>query len=202
MVWRQGHRQKNRKRSWRLQSMRNNSGRVAGWDTAREARLRWLGHVWSRDVGYLGRRIPKMKLPRKRKSKRLKISFMDRVRDGHAGCWCEEDAESRKRWKWMIQIDSLYCYNSFSHSVADSKALINIWIQKQKYTRHWATCKYTHKHKYHQTIYICNTFRRAGSIQGYWGRLLSVGMADRCWRYLNHPEKCENLCNQVNPLVV
>jgi hypothetical protein len=45
-----------------------------GWfgDKAREARLRWIGHVWRREDGYIARRMLKMELPGKRKRGRPK----------------------------------------------------------------------------------------------------------------------------------
>ncbi|KAF7659926.1 hypothetical protein LDENG_00291170 [Lucifuga dentata] len=36
-------------------------------DKAREARLRWFGHVQRRDAGYIWRRMLKMELPGKRR---------------------------------------------------------------------------------------------------------------------------------------
>ncbi|KAF7647393.1 hypothetical protein LDENG_00173020 [Lucifuga dentata] len=55
-------------------------------DKAREARLRWFGHVQRRDAGYIGRML-KMELPGKRKRGWPKRRFIDVVR-GHAGGWC------------------------------------------------------------------------------------------------------------------
>lgn len=48
---------------------------------AREARSRWLRHVWRRDAGYIARRVLKMELPGKKKRKRPKRRFMDVVRE-------------------------------------------------------------------------------------------------------------------------
>ena len=49
-------------------------------EKAREARLRWFGHVRRRDSGYIGRRLPEMELPGRRRRGRPKRRFMDAVR--------------------------------------------------------------------------------------------------------------------------
>ena len=60
----------------------------------REARLRWFGHVWRKDDGYIGRRMLRMELPGKRKRGRSKMRFMDVVREDMAVVeMMEEDAE-------------------------------------------------------------------------------------------------------------
>ena len=68
-------------------------------DKAREARLRWFGHVQRRDAGYIGRKMLKMELPNKCKRERPKRKFMDTVReDMQVVGMTEEDTEDRKRW--------------------------------------------------------------------------------------------------------
>lgn len=49
------------------------------WDKAREARLRWFGHV-RRDKEYVGRRMLDKGLPGRRKRGRPKRRFMDAVK--------------------------------------------------------------------------------------------------------------------------
>lgn len=44
-------------------------------------RLRWIGHVQIRDVGYIGRRMLNMELSVKRKKGMPKRMFMDMVRE-------------------------------------------------------------------------------------------------------------------------
>lgn len=73
-------------------------------EKAREARLRWFGHVWRSDAEYIGKRMLKMELPGKRKRGRPKRRFMDAVReDMQVVGTIEEDAEERIRWKRMIR---------------------------------------------------------------------------------------------------
>ena len=49
---------------------------------AREARLRWYGHVKRREDAYVGRRVLEMELPEERKVGRPKRRFMDAVLEG------------------------------------------------------------------------------------------------------------------------
>ena len=46
-------------------------------DKAREARLRWFGHVQRRDSGDIGRRMLEMELPGRRPRGRPERRFMD-----------------------------------------------------------------------------------------------------------------------------
>ena len=46
-----------------------------------EARLGWYGHVRRKDDAYIGRRMLRMELPRKRKCGWPKRRFMDAVRE-------------------------------------------------------------------------------------------------------------------------
>ena len=48
---------------------------------AREARLRWIGHVWRRDEDYIGKRLLRMEVPGKRRKVRPKRRYMDVVRE-------------------------------------------------------------------------------------------------------------------------
>ena len=57
-------------------------GRVG--EKTREARLRWFGHVRRSDDGYIGRSLPRMELPGKRKQRRPKSMFTDAVREDMA----------------------------------------------------------------------------------------------------------------------
>ncbi|KAJ8375265.1 hypothetical protein SKAU_G00058450 [Synaphobranchus kaupii] len=70
----------------------------------REARLRWFGHVWRREVGYIGRRMLDMELPGKRRRGRPKRRFMDTVKeDMQAVGVTEDEAQDKNRWKQMIR---------------------------------------------------------------------------------------------------
>ena len=70
----------------------------------REDRLRWYGHVMSRDQEYLGRKIMKMELPGKRKRGRPKRRFLDVVKEDMEEVGAKEtDVEGRKIWRMMIQ---------------------------------------------------------------------------------------------------
>ena len=51
------------------------TGRLGG--KAREARLRWFGHVQRRDSGHIGRRMLEMELPGRRQRGRPKRRYMD-----------------------------------------------------------------------------------------------------------------------------
>ena len=53
-------------------------------EKTREARLRWFGHVRRKDDGYIGRRMPRLELPGRRKRGRHKRRFMDAVREDTA----------------------------------------------------------------------------------------------------------------------
>ena len=68
----------------------------------RKARLRWFGHV--HNDGYIGRRMPRMELPGKRKRGRPKRRFMDAVREDMAEVEVtEEDADDRTKWRRKIR---------------------------------------------------------------------------------------------------
>ena len=72
-------------------------------EKTREARLRWYGHVLRKDDGYIGRRMLRMELPRKRKRGRPKRRFMDVVKEDIAEVEVtEEDTEDRSTWRWKI----------------------------------------------------------------------------------------------------
>ena len=66
-------------------------------EKTREARLRWYGHVWRKDDGYIGRR----EFPGKRKRGRPKVRFMDVVKEDMAEVEVtKEDIEYRNNWRW------------------------------------------------------------------------------------------------------
>ena len=69
----------------------------------REDRLRWYGHVMSRDQEYVGRKMMEMELPGKRRG-RPKRRFLDVVKEdmGEVGAK-ETDVEDRKMWRMMIR---------------------------------------------------------------------------------------------------
>ena len=50
-------------------------------EKTREARLRWYGHLWRKDDGYIGRRMLRMELLGNRKRGRPKRRFMDVVKE-------------------------------------------------------------------------------------------------------------------------
>ncbi|KAI5105228.1 hypothetical protein C0J45_4900, partial [Silurus meridionalis] len=69
----------------------------------REARLRWFGYVQRRDMGYIGRRMLRMKPPGRSKRERPRRRFMDVVReDMQVVGLKEEDVEDRVVWRRMI----------------------------------------------------------------------------------------------------
>ena len=69
-------------------------------EKTREARLRWYGHVLRKDDGYIGRRMPRMELPGKRKWGKPKRRFMDVVKEDMAEVQVtEEDTEDRNNWR-------------------------------------------------------------------------------------------------------
>ena len=74
-------------------------------EKVREARLSSFGHVPRKDGGYnLGRRMPTMEPPGKRKRGRPKRRFVDAVReDTTAVDVTEEDAEERADWRRRIR---------------------------------------------------------------------------------------------------
>ena len=73
-------------------------------EKAREARLRWYGHVRRKYDEYIGRRVLRMELPGKRKRGRPKRMFMDVVKEDMAEVEVtEEDAEDRSNWRWKIR---------------------------------------------------------------------------------------------------
>lgn len=73
-------------------------------EKAREARLRWFGHVQRRDSPYIGRRMLEMELPGRRQRGRPKRRFMDTVREDMQIVGVRvEDAENRERWKSMTR---------------------------------------------------------------------------------------------------
>ena len=93
----------------RMDKIRNEYIRGAaqvGWfgEKTREARLRWYGHVRRKDDWYIGRRMLRMELPRKRKRGRPKRRFMDVVKEDMTEVEVtEEDAEDRSNWRWKIR---------------------------------------------------------------------------------------------------
>ena len=76
---------------------------------AREARLRWFGHVQRRDSGYIGRRMLEMELPGRRQRGRPKRRFMDAVKED---MWLVgfrvEDTKNRSKWKAVIWCGNPY----------------------------------------------------------------------------------------------
>ena len=73
-------------------------------DKAREARLRWYGHVQRRNEGYIGKRMLEMGIPGRRRRGRPKRRFMDAVReDMRVVGATEEDAEDRTVWRRLIR---------------------------------------------------------------------------------------------------
>ena len=71
----------------------------------REGRLRWHGHVMSRDQGYIGRKMMEMELPGKSKRGRPKRKFLDVVKEldmGEVGAK-ETDIENRTVCRKMIR---------------------------------------------------------------------------------------------------
>ena len=74
----------------------------------REGRLRWYGHVTKRDQKYVGRKMMEMELPGKRKRRRPKRSFLDKVKEdmGEVGAK-ETDVEDRTVWRKMIRCGHL-----------------------------------------------------------------------------------------------
>ncbi|KAF7669317.1 hypothetical protein LDENG_00206530, partial [Lucifuga dentata] len=73
-------------------------------DKAREARLRWFGHVQRRDSEHIGRRMPRLELPGRRPRGRPKRKFMDVVKEDMKLVGVrEEEAEDRVRWRQMIR---------------------------------------------------------------------------------------------------
>ena len=73
-------------------------------EKAREARLRWYGHVLRKDDGYIGKRMLRMELPGNRKRGRPKRRFMDVVKEDMAEVEVkEEDADDRSNWRLKIR---------------------------------------------------------------------------------------------------
>lgn len=63
-------------------------------------RLRWFGEVGKRESDCVGKRMPRMELPRERPGGRPKRRFLDTVKaDIMVVDTNEEDAEDRVRWK-------------------------------------------------------------------------------------------------------
>ena len=62
-------------------------------EKTREVRLSWYGHVLMRDDGYIGRWMLRMELPGKRKRGRpkIKMRFMDVVKEGMAAVEVTEE---------------------------------------------------------------------------------------------------------------
>ena len=75
-------------------------------DKLREARLRWYGHVWRRDAGYIGKRVLAMDIPGRRRWGRPDRRFMDAVREDMKVTGArEEDAEDRATWRKLTCCD-------------------------------------------------------------------------------------------------
>ncbi|KAL7841080.1 hypothetical protein SRHO_G00247710 [Serrasalmus rhombeus] len=73
-------------------------------DKAREARLRWFGHVLRRNSGYIGQRMLEMELPGRRRRGRPQRRFMDVVKvDMEMVGVKVEEAVDRARWRQMIR---------------------------------------------------------------------------------------------------
>ena len=73
-------------------------------EKTREVRLRWYEHLWRKYDGYIGRRMPRMELPGKRKTGRPKRRFEDVVNEDMAEVEVtEEDTEDRNNWKRKIR---------------------------------------------------------------------------------------------------
>jgi hypothetical protein len=73
-------------------------------DKAREARLRWFGHVHRRDSKYIGKRMLNLELPGKRARGRPKRRFMDVVKEDMKEVGVRgEEAEDKARWRQMIR---------------------------------------------------------------------------------------------------
>ena len=76
-------------------------------EKAREARLRWYGHLRRKDDGYIGKRMLRMELPGKRKGGRPKRWFMDVVKEDMAEVdVTEEDTVDRNKgnplWRPLV----------------------------------------------------------------------------------------------------
>ncbi|KAI5617791.1 mucin-19-like [Silurus asotus] len=72
-------------------------------DKVMEAQFRWLAHVQSRDMGYIGRRMLRIELPGRRKRGRPRRRFMDVVREDMQVFELKEaDVEDRGVWRQMI----------------------------------------------------------------------------------------------------
>ncbi|XP_063885538.1 uncharacterized protein LOC135113848 [Scylla paramamosain] len=72
-------------------------------DKAREARLRWSGHVRRSDEGYVGRRMLDVEEPGRRKRGKPKRRFMDAVKkDMQVVGVTEEGAEDQAQWRRVI----------------------------------------------------------------------------------------------------
>lgn len=56
------------------------------WETVREERLRWFGHVQRRDSGYTGQRM--LKIEKKRKTTEENHACIE---EGRAEGWCERE---------------------------------------------------------------------------------------------------------------
>ena len=73
-------------------------------DKAREARLRWFGHVRRRDEEYVGRKMLEMDLPDRRRKGRPKRRFMDAVKEDMQMMGAvEEEVQDRARWRRVIR---------------------------------------------------------------------------------------------------
>lgn len=81
------------------------AARVRGLRRFEDSRLRWFKHVRRRAAGCIGRRMLNMELQGKReiRPKQRCVYVWCRGLGGHAGGdGTKEDAEDRKRCKWMI----------------------------------------------------------------------------------------------------
>ena len=73
-------------------------------EKTREARLRWFGLVQRKDDGYIGRRMPRLEMPGKRKRGRAKRKCMDVAREDMAMVEVmQEDADDTTKWRCKLR---------------------------------------------------------------------------------------------------
>ena len=72
-------------------------------DKVKEAMLRWCGHLQRRNAEYIDKRMLCLELPGKRRKGRLKMEFMDVVReDMRVVGVSDKDVASRRNWRLRI----------------------------------------------------------------------------------------------------